>query len=254
MAAFRNATQENRPIKITSPFGDNALLFYRMSGSERLGGLFEYELEMLSKDPDLDPKKILGKQITISVDPLPGATTQTRYFNSYVCRFGQYGTVNEFNFYRATLRPWLWLLTRTTNCRIFQQKTVPDIIKQVFTDYGFSDFECKISGYPTHEYCVQYRESSFNFISRLMEEEGIYYYFKHEQGKHTLIMADGLGSHTTVSGYEDIPFIDAKDSRKGAEHISSWGFEQEVQTGIFTLTDYDFKKPNSSSGRRCRFG
>ena len=87
--------------------------------------------------------------------------------------------------------PWLWFLTRTSDCRIFQEKTVPDIIKEIFRDHGFTDFEERLSGsYRTWVYCVQYRETDFNFVSRLMEQEGIYYYFKHENGKHTLVLAD----------------------------------------------------------------
>ena len=99
------------------------------------------------------------------------------------------------------LRPWLWLLTRTSDCRIFPQMTPIDIIKQVFSDRGFSDFRDATTGSPpTLEYCVQYRETDFNFVSRLMEQYGIYYFFEHSDGKHTLVLADAKSSHKTVPG------------------------------------------------------
>ena len=196
-------TQKNRPIQITSPLGEDALLFYHMSGEERLGELFEYQLELLSEKDAIDPNKLLGEPLTVHLQLEDGSK---RHFNGYVTRFGQYGTKGVFACYRATVRPWLWFLTRAGNCRIFQQKTVPDIVKQVFRDQGFSNFKERLTGtYSSREYCVQYRESDFHFVSRLLEEEGIYYYFLHENGKHDLVLSDSVSAHDKFPGYEKIP-------------------------------------------------
>jgi type VI secretion system secreted protein VgrG len=239
------ATQRNRPIQIATPLGDDVLLFYRMNGFERLGELFEYELELLSENHSIDPDKLLGENITVGMKLADGSV---RYFNGYVTRFGQYGSLDIFSYYRATVRPWLWFLTRSSNCRIFQKKTTPDIIKQVFKDQAFTDLKEKLSGsYAPREYCVQYRETDFNFVSRLMEEEGIYYYFTHENGQHHLVLADSASSHETFNGYARIPFHPEQGDtdRSRADHIHGWGFAHEVQTGAYALTDYDFKKPKA---------
>lgn len=237
-------TQKHRSIQVFAPLGEDKLLFYRMHANERLGTLFEYDLEVLSDDPAVKPSDLLGKSVTVRLH-LPDDSY--RYFNGFVSRFGHYGTIDKFPYYRLSLRPWLWFLTRNTDCRIFQRKSVPDIVKDVMREKGFSDFKEELSGnYRTRDYCVQYRESDFNFISRLLEEEGIYYFFKHEDGKHTLVLADSLGAHSSVSGYADIPYFDpGNPERRKRDHIFEWSFRQEVQPGKFTLTDYDFTKPKA---------
>ncbi len=238
-------SQKNRPIQIATPLGEDVLLFYRMQGSEKLGALFEYELEMLSENAAIDPDKLLGENITVGVQLLD---SQWRYFNGYVARFGQYELSDGFSVYRATLRPWLWFLSRAANCRIFQQKNVPDIIKQVFRDQGFSDLQDKLSGsYAVREYCVQYRETDLNFASRLMEEEGIYYYFTHENGKHHLVLADSPSAHDKFPGYETIPYHPNRGDtdKTRTDHIHEWTYSHGIQPGAHVLTDYDFKKPKA---------
>ena len=117
-----------------------------------------------------------------------------RYFHGIVARCSQTAHRGQFASYQVTLKPWLWLLSRTSDCRIFQSKTVPEIIKQVFRDLGFSDFEDALTrSYREWEYCVQYRETSLDFVSRLMEQEGIYYYFRHEKSRHVLVLCDAYG-------------------------------------------------------------
>lgn len=238
-------TQKNRKIQVFTSLPEDVLLFYQMYGREGLSEPFEYNLELVSEDRAIDPEKILGEPITFRLQLEDGSW---RYFNGYVSRFGQYGDLNVFARYLVTVRPWLWFLTRTSNCRIFQNKSVPEIIKQVFQEHGFSDFKEKLSGsYAPREYCVQYRETDFNFVSRLMEEEGIYYYFTHEKDKHHLVLADSSNAHDQFPGYENIPYhVDtgAMD-RSRKDHIHAWSFTREVQPGAYELTDYDFKKPKA---------
>lgn len=239
-----NVTQEHRAIEVKSPLGKDKLLFYRMNGSEGLGAMFEYEMEFLSLDDGIDPKDLIGQTLTVSVALANGGK---RHFHGYVSRFGMVGSLDDFACYRAVVHPWLWFLTRCSDCRIFQHKSVPTIVEEVFRYRGFTEFKNKLTGsYPPREYCVQYRESDFNFVSRLMEEEGIYYFFRHEDGNHTLILADSSSAHQTVAGVEKVPFYPfANADQREADHIHEWSFVQEVQAGAYAMTDYDFKKPKA---------
>ncbi|MGZ5000906.1 MAG: type VI secretion system Vgr family protein [Methylomonas sp.] len=239
-------TQKNRKIQVFTPLADDALLFYQMQGRECLSEPFEYNLDLLSENPAIDPAKLLGKNICVALEMADG---KWRYFNGCATRFGQHENINVFSHYRVTVRPWLWFLTRASNCRIFQNKTAPDIIKQVFRDQGFSDFKEKLSGsYATREYCVQYRETDFKFVSRLMEDEGICYYFTHEKDKHYLVLADSGNAHDKFPGYEKIPYhVDiGHTDRSRKDHVRDWAFAHEVQPGAYEITDYDFKKPKAN--------
>lgn len=239
------ATQANYPFAITTPLADDKLLFYRMTATEQLGRLFYYELDLLSNDPDIKLEEILGGNVTIRSY---GHGGRQRFFNGYVSRFGLVGMHGEYYRYQTSVRPWFWFLTRTADCRIFQEKTVPDIIKEVFRENGFSDFDEVLSNsYRQWTYCVQYRETDFNFVSRLMEQEGIYYYFRHEDGKHTLVMTDSISGHESVPGYEEVPYYPPEETdRRERDFISSWVVRQEIQPGTYALNDYDFKKPKAS--------
>ena len=243
--AMVEAAQADRLFEVSSPLGKDILLFRAMSANERLSHPFEFDLELLSKDHDIELDDVVGQILTVRLD-LP-AERKTRYFNGYVSQLSYEGGLREFSRYRATLRPWFWLLTRKADCRIFQEKTVPEIIEQVFQDNGFSDFEKRLSGeYRTWEYCVQYRETDFNFVSRLMEQEGIYYYFRHEDGKHTLVLADSVSAHDPIPGYEKVPYfppVEAK--RRERDHLSAWSVAKQVQPGKYSLRDFDFKKPSA---------
>lgn len=239
------AIQKNRKIQVFTPLKENTLLFYQMHGSECLSEPFLYNLELLSESSTINPEALLGESITIGLEL---DNHKWRYFNGFVSRFGHYGNQEGYNHYRAEVRPWLWFLTRASNCRIFQNQTAPDIIKQVFRDQGFTDFESKLNAsYSSREYCVQYRETDFNFVSRLMEEEGIYYYFSHTNGKHTLVMVDDHNTHAEIPGYAKIPYYaELREDLLRVDHIHEWGFAREVQPGSYELTDYDFKKPKAN--------
>jgi type VI secretion system secreted protein VgrG len=143
--------------------------------------------------------------------------------------------------------PWLWFLTRTSDCRIFQNKTVPDIIEKIFSDLKFKDYQLRLYGnFAPRDYCVQYRETDFNFVSRLMEEEGIYYFFKHEQNKHTLVLANDPAAHEACPGQNTARY----DFRGGAvayeDVITEWHHEEEFRTGAWAQTDYNFETPSTS--------
>ncbi len=233
----------SEPVKIKTALGEEDLLFQAMDGTEELGRPFLYELDLSSPKEDLALDDVLGQEACVALDLPSGGK---RYFHGYVTYFAQTGRSGTYATYSMQMRPWLWFLTRTADCRIFQEKTVPDIIKAVFREHGFSDFKDSLSGsYRTWDYLVQYRETDFNFVSRLMEQEGIYYYFKHEEGKHTLVLADSYGAHAPLGGYANIPYY-APSRAVRDEHISDWYFAKSVQPGKYVLRAYDFRKPKAN--------
>ena len=230
-----------RLMEIATPLGED-LLFHRMSARESLGHLSEFELSLLSTRNDIPFDKMLSANVTVKVAV---ATGGPRYFNGFVTRFAQTGTHGSYHMYQASVRPWLWYLTRTSNSRIFQKKKVPDILQEIFGEHSVADFKSELSGtYREWEYCVQYRETDFNFVSRLMEQEGIYYYFKHTEGRHTLILGDAYTAHSTYEGYGEIPFRALARLRPGEEAITDWSLAQQVQPGRYTLKDYYFEAPS----------
>jgi type VI secretion system secreted protein VgrG len=236
-------TQQHRPAAVSSPLGPDVLLFRRMTAREQLSQPFEIELELLSEDFEIALSDVLGQPLSIRLD-LPDG--KERYFHAYCAEFGFVGQEGRHALYRATLRPWLWFLSLTADCRIFQEMTVPDIVQELFRDHGFSDFDNRLNGtYRQWDYCVQYRESDLNFVSRLMELEGIYYFFEHEEGKHTLVLADAYSSHAVIEGYEEVPYYPPNDRRE-RDHLQDWKVTQSVQSASYTMTDYDFERPRTN--------
>ncbi|MDH0749412.1 type VI secretion system tip protein VgrG [Pseudomonas sp. GD03842] len=236
-------TQFTRLAPVSSPLGPDVLILKRLDGKEELGRLFAYDLELISQNNAIDLNQLLGKPMSVSMQSRGGGN---RYFHGVVARCSQGVDVGQFASYQVTLRPWLWMLTRTSDCRIFQHLTIPQIIKQVFRDLGFSDFEDALSRpYREWEYCVQYRETSFDFVSRLMEQEGIYYFFRQEEDRHVLVLADAYGAHQAPPGYESVPFYHPDGQHRERDHISGWHLAQEVQPGSLELNDYDFQRPSA---------
>src|SRR5262249_3984561 len=215
-----------------------------LSASEGLSQLFHLQLELLSTESDIDADALLGKPVTVAVETAAG---DPRYFNGIVYRFAQGGRDDRFYHYRAELVPWLWFLTQTSDCRVFQRKKIPDIIKQIFGEYGFNDFEAQLSGrYIECDYCVQYRETDFNFLSRLMEHEGIFYFFKHAPGKHTLVLADSPQAFQPCPVQSKAHYQNKGDAQDDARDcITALDQNQQIQPGRYTLREYHFQKPDS---------
>ncbi|MBS0542265.1 MAG: type VI secretion system tip protein VgrG, partial [Proteobacteria bacterium] len=233
-----------RVMEITTPLDPDVLLFHSIVVREEMGRLFEFDITVLSPRNDIDPNKLLGKNVTVKVELADGAI---RHFDAYVTRFAFAGVHGRYLRYQIVGRPWLWFLTRTADCRIFQNKKVPDIIKDIFAKYAIASYELdKLTGsYEPWEYCVQYRETDFNFVSRLMEQEGISYFFTHADGKHTLTLTDSPSAHEAYPGYAEIPFVTGeRATRIEQERISEWGFNWEIQPGAYAIDDFDFKKPS----------
>ncbi len=246
-------TQDNLYFTVNSPLGKDTLLFKEMNGEERLSDLFHFHLQMLSESSELSMEQIVGKRMTLVMRFAEG---HQRYFNGVVSRFVQGGGDPRFSVYYADLRPWLWLLTLSCNCRIFQKMSVPDIIEQIFTDAGESDYRNELKGsYPEREYCVQYHESDFAFVTRLMADEGIFYYFEHEDGIHTLVMADDLDAHPDCPGLPEAIYQRAENLSRWEDAVTSCTFSQQVTTGAYEVDDFNFETPSldlcvSTTGER----
>ncbi len=237
-------TQVNRRIGITTSLGKDTLLLRAFTGSEAISQMFHFDLDLLSENNSINFQDVVGKNVTLRLYDSTGAE---RHWNGFISRFSQGPQDRRLTSYHAQMVPWLWFLTRTSDCRIFQNKNVPDIIKQIFSDLGFKDFELRLYGsFSPRDYCVQYRETDFNFVSRLMEEEGICYYFQHQDGKHVLILANDPAAHDPCTGQKTARY----DLHGGAityeDVVTEWRHEEEFRTGGWAQTDYNFETPSSS--------
>ncbi|CAN0642906.1 type VI secretion system tip protein TssI/VgrG [Burkholderia cepacia] len=233
----------NRVFTLDSPHGDD-LKFHTLDGSDELGRLFEFRIEALADSHSLSLKDMLGKPVTVRIEQ---QDLSTRYLNGIVARASLAGRRAERYYgYELIVRPWLWLATRRSDCRIFQNKTVPEIVQEVLSTYGFPIESHLAETYVPRDYCVQYNETDAAFVSRLMEFEGIYYWFRHAEDTHTLMLSDAMSSHIALPGYETIPYI-ARDRTAIAdeEHIDGWLPAQEVSVGKHQTTDYDYTKPRA---------
>ena len=243
--------QDHRFIAISTALGPDVLALRSFSLQEQISRPFQIEAELSSENGEVDLDKVVGFEVTLRLQI--GANTP-RYFNGFVSRLVQVANSGGHAHYRATIVPWLWFLTRTSDCRVWAAadepsagKTVPEIIEAVFQAHGFHDYKLSLTGaYPKREFCVQYRETDFNFVSRLMEQEGIYYYFEHENGKHTLVLADSISAHSPYPGYAEVIFHELEKGATQREAITDWILQKEVQPVATALNDFDFKKPKTS--------
>jgi len=234
------------PITLASPLPAADLFLDALQVSEGLSQLGGMQLSLLSEKSDLKPADLLGKPVTLTMHLLDDSK---RYFHGYITRFGIGTPRGRYFSYQADVRPWLWFLQRTSDCRIFQEMTVPDIVKKVFDDHaGLAQVKLKLfRTYRPWTYCVQYRESDFQFVTRLLEREGIYWYFEHTNGKHELVLMDSLSAHDPITGEGTIRYIeDPSHAPPDEEYVSRWSFTQEVKTGKTALTSYDFERPATS--------
>jgi type VI secretion system secreted protein VgrG len=236
------------PITLKSPLPPKDLMFESMTLSAGLSTLDEMQLGLVSEKPDLKPEDLLGKPMTVTVQLRDDAK---RHFHGYVTRFGLGARRGKYFGYQASVRPWLWFLTRTADCRIFQEMTVPDIVKKVFEDHAAANFEFKLfRTYRKWVYCVQYRETDYNFIARLLEHEGIYWYITHFDGDSTVVLVDSQSAHDAAPGCKSLPYYETTGAPAAAtpdlEFISSWDFASEVETDQVALTSYDFERPSTS--------
>jgi type VI secretion system secreted protein VgrG len=236
-------SQEGRIGKLTTPAGGDTFVLNRFEGTEGLGALFEFRVGALSSQANFDLDRLIGRNCDVRIKSVDGLD---RHFNGVVVDAnytgGQYGLFG----YQFVLRPWLHLLSRTSDCRIFSNKKPDEIITQVFSDRGFTDFRKNLTqDYPTLEYTVQYRETDLNFVCRLMEKYGIYYYFEHTESEHTLVMCDAPSRHQPVPGLQPVPLLPVTvETRRDRQQFDSWSRARALQTGKDALSDYFYDKPS----------
>jgi type VI secretion system secreted protein VgrG len=228
--------QDTRSGRLTTPLGQDVLVLARFEGNEGLSELFEYRVEAHSKD-EVNYDSLLGKACTVTME----SYGHQRQFNGILVEAQWIGKRYDLHVHRLVLRPWLWLCSRTSDCRFFQEKTAPEIIQEVFQDRGFTDFRLSLSEtHPKREYCVQYRETDFAFVSRLMEHEGMYYFFEHTSDKHTLVLADSMSAHSPVPGHATMPYIDLGNAEaREKQHIYQLISERRFRTGKVELNEYN---------------
>jgi type VI secretion system secreted protein VgrG len=233
--------------RITVQLPVEGLLFWKLSGREAMSESFALTLTLLGTDARIDRSKLLGQPVTVTI-PTQNLLT-SRYINGKVTRVAVSAVElsgTRYAVYQLTVEPDLWPMKRDRNLRIFQGQTVPQIVKTLLGEHQVN-VEDKLTGsYRVWDYCVQYQESSLDFISRLMELEGIAYHFSHEADKHTLVLTDAATQHQPFSGYEVIPYHQTPSGGSTDEEgIGQWALEDSVTPGIYSLDDYDFRKPNA---------
>jgi type VI secretion system secreted protein VgrG len=237
-------TQDERPIKLTTPLGKDVLLLERYQGREAISEPFLFTFRCVSTQKSLAIETLLRKPVLLQVQ-LPD--------NSYrpVHGLGRSARMLELDMglttYEVEMVPWFWFLTQATDCRIFQDKTVEQIVSEVFQGHGFNDFQFKLTGnYTPRKYCVQYRETDFNFVSRLLEEEGIFYYFEHTESKHTMVLLDAASSVKVCPGQSTLRFAHAGTPDHPEDFVHTVDLERSYRTGKITLQDFDFIKPSTN--------
>ena len=236
--------QAGRPLRLTTPLGGDTLVIEGLSGTEWVSRPFELTLDLLSTDAAIDPTKLLRKPMTVSVDLDGGGQ---RYFSGWVRRFVQLGrSADQIVLYRAEIVPAFWFLSSSSNCRIFQKLSVPDIVKKVFADRSLTDYRLSLSGtYAPREYCVQYRETDMDFVARLLEEEGIFYFFEHASDKHTMVIADSP-SAIKAGPVAKLSAVSSGAGTYKGEHITDFQMGSAFFAGAVSLTDYNMETPSMS--------
>jgi type VI secretion system secreted protein VgrG len=244
-------TDANRLLALSSPAlkgggnedGSDVLLVNSFSATESLSRMFRFDLDVmaeLSKADQVSPQKLIGQGVNVRLQLSGGGS---RFFHGIVNQFIDVDQTKDFRFYQIQVVPWLWLLTLNSDCRIFQKLTVPDILKQVFKPFGPVRDNLHRT-YTQWDYRVQYRETHFNFVSRLMEQEGIFYFFEHEKDSHTLVLADTAEGLPFGTFEKQVEFRPSTTFGEKDEIVFSWQRSQQLDPGMFTLRDYHFELPD----------
>jgi type VI secretion system secreted protein VgrG len=217
-----------------------------LTGTEAISRPYAFQLDLASEDGTISFDEIVGHPIAFGIRLAD--RMKERVWHGIVRRFSILSSDKRLHRYQAEVVPWLWLLNKTSDCRIHQALTIPDILEEIFSRFGFADYQFKLTGeYSRKEYCVQYRESIFNFVSRLMEQEGIFYFFRHTKEKHTLILTDSPAAYSPCLIQQRASFApgDRTHLWEEEDYISELQPEIRVHSGKFTVKDFDFESPST---------
>lgn len=257
------ATQSNRLMRIDTPLGKDYLLINSVIGKETISELYEFKLELFYDEEDndnfkvtlIDPAKLLGQNVLVSMEQPDGTK---RKFAGIINEFSEIGRNRQFTTYSAKLVPDVWKLTQNSGYRIFQYKSVPEIIAIMLE--GFDSTQQLTRAYKPRTFCVQFNESDFDFLSRIMEEEGIFFYFDHSSGKERIIIRDDYTKPQDIEGDVDVPIFSKDNESKTVwePSVTSWQTSHKLMTGKVTMWDYKFqlpkKKLDASMQSRFNFG
>jgi type VI secretion system secreted protein VgrG len=235
--------QKARLLELTTPLGPDVLVINGLSGSEALSGLFRFRLDLLAPAKNsITAKQLLKQPVAVS---LLSGDSKVRYFHGIVSRLSAGDREERFQHFHAEVVPWLWLLSQRSDCRIFQKKSVPEILKAVFDGAGFHDYKDNTKGdHIPLDYCTQYRETDFNFVSRLMEQDGIFYFFEHAKDKHTLIFADDASAFADVPHPNEVLYEAEGGMGEREDVVTHWAGEEEIRPGKYVLRDHNFQLPS----------
>ncbi|MCT7374153.1 type VI secretion system Vgr family protein [Chelativorans salis] len=233
----------DRVTAVQTPLGPDALTFTHLLGRDEISRCFAYTVGFVSKDQEIDPLDMLGGAVSVEAE----AGEPKRWFSGLVSEFRLTRIEDRLAHYEAVVRPWLWFLGTTTDCRIFQNMSTVEIVEKIFSKYGSAKFEKRLqASYDPHEYCVQYDETDLDFVQRLLEHEGIMYFFEHGDGEHKMILADAMSKLKPAPGCETVPYhFEGQAMRRDVEYITEWIPGSSVRPGAYAHTDYDFKKPRT---------
>ncbi len=235
-------SQEHRSLALATPLGKDVLAIERISGNESLSAPFEYRVTAVATKDGFAFDDIIGQRVTVTLETEEAAN---RYFNGHVSQIVHTGyALSGLSRYELTVVPWIWFLSKTADCRIFQDKSVPEIVKEVFSDLGFNDHEFRLTGsYKPRVYCVQYRETDLNFVQRLLEHEGIYYFAEHSSSGHKLVFCDAMSAHKPVPGFESLLYRAHDSGIRDHSRIHSWHIRHRVTPGAFAVNSFNFETP-----------
>jgi type VI secretion system secreted protein VgrG len=241
-------SQRDRLLKIDTPLGEDVLLLESFGATEGISTLFRIDAEVLAehdKASRVTAAALIGQKVTITVQ-LPDG--QKRYFHGIVRRLALQGrgSGERFTLFHLEIVPSVYRLTAMTNCRIFQSKTVPEILKKILDDAGIESRMALRGSYTKRDYCVQYRETDFQFLSRLMEHEGIFYFFEHKENKHTMVLADRPSSHEPCPAQSSARYVSEGGTGENEDGVFGWSMSEELQSGAWTMRDYNFQLPGKS--------
>lgn len=239
--------QRNRFLQVSTPLGEDAVQLVAFSGVESLSNLFDFQLELISERKPISPAQLVGQPVSWSVETTDGPR---RFFHGRVAAMetSDYARRDETTRtqYRLAVVPWFAFLRNSSDCRIFQNMTVGQIVQQVFDDRGYQDYELRIGGADRkRDYCVQYNESHFAFVSRLLEEEGFLYYFRHENNRHVMVIGDGSSAYFDCED-KNVDFPSYVSTRVPREHVTRWNHRYELRSGAIAHTDYNPDSPDTN--------
>jgi type VI secretion system secreted protein VgrG len=236
-------SQTGRKFRVETALGPDALLLERFTGEESISTPYLFTLHMTSEDPAIDPEALLRKPATLAMELADGTE---RVVRGLIRRFVQLDGGGALTNYVAELVPPLWFLSLGSDCRIFQRQTVPEILGTIFDEHGITDYRFEVAGeVPEREYCVQYRESHLAFVSRLLEEEGIFYFFENDAERHVLVLADNPGAVQPCPGQASARMAGQAGPWQHEDVLTGLAIERVARTGKVTLTDYNYLTPTA---------